>query len=166
MSDLCTETSQFLSPQVQSCQQSAREWFPTWLLSTCHSTRNPGGVWLQGVSVFLLSPLLRRAAGRAGMQLTLCMCTACSALTPEPCPSTGGVTARVCVCVTNWAGRADPARAAVPAELGTQPAPLEMPPGTSFFYLGLSKVEDEPSKYLTCKILLMLSSEPSQEGES
>lgn len=137
---MCTETSQFLSPQVSSCQQSAREWFPIWLWSTCSSAGNTGGVWLQGVSVFLLSPLPRRA----GVQLTLCMCTACSALPPEPCPSTGGVTAHVCVCVTNWAGRADPARAAVPAELGTQPAPLEMPPGTSFFYLGLSEVEDEP----------------------
>lgn len=47
-------------------------------------------------------------------------------------------------CVTNWAGKARPACAAAPAGLGTQPAPLEMPPGTSCFCLGLSKVENKP----------------------
>lgn len=81
---------------------------------------------------------------------------------PEPCPTTGGVTAHVCV--TNWAGRADPARAAVPAELGTEPAPLEMPPGTSSSTLGFRRWKMSLKNLLTCEILLMLFPEsPSKK---
>lgn len=119
--------------------------FPTWLLSTSTAQETHGSVWCL---LFLLSPLLKKAGIRAvvcrdgrdaadTLHVHSILCT-------DPWALSHHRRVSLLVCVTNWAGQAHPARAAAPAELGTQPAPLEMPPGTCCFCLGLSKVENKP----------------------
>lgn len=169
-----------LPVSVPTCDKPSAEWqgsrvpgngFPTWLLSTSKLNRKHMVVFDSKVRLlFLLSPLLKKAGRRAvvsagtGRDAADDTLHVHSMLCTDPWAPVPPREVSLLVCVTNWAGEGDPARAAVPASLGTEPAPLEMPPGASFFYLGLSKVEDEPYKSLTCKILLMLSSEPFQEG--